>query len=77
MEVPYNPSTGTLDILKALKQVVCVFDKETIKSCNSFKLAHVLVNNANNREVPRESVYDVKLYRIMLNWLGRFTVTGQ
>jgi len=77
VEVPYNPSTGTLDILKALKQVICVFDKETIKSHNSFKLARVLVNNANNREVPRESVYDVKLYRIMLNWLGRFTVTGQ
>jgi hypothetical protein len=76
-EVPYNPSTGTLDILKALKQVVCVFDKETIKSRNSFKLARVLVNNANNREVPRESVYDAELYRIMSNWLGRFTVTGQ
>ena len=76
-EVSYNPFTGTLDILKALKQVVCVFDKETIKSCNSFKLARVLVNNANNREVPRESVYDAELYRIMSNWLGRFTVTGQ
>ncbi|CAG8579474.1 12231_t:CDS:2, partial [Cetraspora pellucida] len=77
VEVPYHPSTGNLDILEALKQIVSIFDQETIKSCNSFKLARVLVNNANNREVPRESIYDAELYRIMSNWLGRFTVTGQ
>ncbi|CAG8573797.1 2094_t:CDS:1, partial [Ambispora gerdemannii] len=28
VEVPYYPSTGTLDILKVLKQVVCVFDRD-------------------------------------------------
>ncbi|RHZ88674.1 hypothetical protein Glove_21g216 [Diversispora epigaea] len=77
VEVPYYSSTGTLDILKTLKQVICVFDQEAIKSCNSFKLARVLVNNANNRKVPRESVYDAELYRIMSNWLGGFVVTGQ
>ncbi|CAG8678044.1 3304_t:CDS:10, partial [Gigaspora margarita] len=75
--VPYHPSTGNLDILETLKQIVSIFDQETIKSCNSFKLARVLVNNANNREVPRESIYDAELYRIMSNWLGRFTVMGQ
>ncbi|RHZ81155.1 hypothetical protein Glove_123g146 [Diversispora epigaea] len=77
VEVPYYPSTGTLDIFKALKQVICVFDQETIKSRNSFKSARVLVNNANNQKVPRESVYDTELYRIMSNWLGGFAVTGQ
>ncbi|CAG8819909.1 33186_t:CDS:2, partial [Racocetra persica] len=69
VDVPYHPSTGTLDILEVLKQVIRVFDQETIKSCNSFKLAHVLVSNANNQEVPKESVYDAELYRIMSNWL--------
>ncbi|CAG8781083.1 45941_t:CDS:1, partial [Gigaspora margarita] len=77
VDVPYHPSTGTLNVLEVLKQVVRVFDQETIKSRNSFKLARVPVGNANNREVPRESVYDAELYRIMSNWLGRFTITGQ
>ncbi|CAG8535814.1 1245_t:CDS:2 [Dentiscutata heterogama] len=76
VDVPYHP-LGTLNIFEVLKQVIRVFYQETIKSCNSFKLARVLVNNANNQEVPRESVYDAELYRIMSNWLGRFTVTGQ
>ncbi|CAG8579540.1 8880_t:CDS:2 [Gigaspora rosea] len=53
VDVPYHPSTGTLDIFEVLKQVIRVFD------------------------LPRESVYDAELYRIMSNWLGRFTVTGQ
>ncbi|CAG8754991.1 5806_t:CDS:2, partial [Dentiscutata heterogama] len=60
VEVPYYSSTGTLDILKALKQVVCVFDREIMKSRNSFKTAHVLVNNVDKLEVPRESVYDAE-----------------
>ncbi|CAG8754795.1 15930_t:CDS:2, partial [Cetraspora pellucida] len=77
VDVPYHPSTGILDIFEVLKQVIRVFDQETIKSCNYFKLARVLVSNANNREVPKESVYDAELYRIMSNWLGRFTITGQ
>ncbi|CAG8695878.1 20067_t:CDS:2, partial [Dentiscutata erythropus] len=77
VEVLYHPSTGTLDILKALKQVVCIFDREIMKSCNSFKTAHVLVNNVDKLEVPRESVYDAELYRIMSNWLVGFTITGQ
>ncbi|CAG8626895.1 12054_t:CDS:2, partial [Gigaspora margarita] len=77
IDVPYHPSMGTLNALEVLKQVICVFDQETIKSRNSFKLAHVPVSNANNREVSRESVYDTELYRIMSNWLGRFTITGQ
>ncbi|CAG8496711.1 10657_t:CDS:2 [Gigaspora margarita] len=77
VEISYHPSTGILNILTTLIQVVCVFDQETIKFNNSFKIAHVPVNNANNREVPRESVYDAELYRVMSNWLSRFTVMGQ
>ncbi|CAG8686291.1 6922_t:CDS:2, partial [Cetraspora pellucida] len=76
-EVPYNPSTNTLDVPEVLKQVTCVFDKETIRSRNSFKIAQVLVGNVNHRNVPRESVYDAELYRIMSNWLGGFRITGQ
>ncbi|CAG8734422.1 46043_t:CDS:2, partial [Gigaspora margarita] len=30
VEVPYHPSTGNLDILEALKQIVSIFDQETI-----------------------------------------------
>ncbi|CAG8740359.1 16435_t:CDS:2, partial [Dentiscutata erythropus] len=77
VEVLYHPSTGTLDILKALKQVVCIFDREIMKFRNSFKTAHVLVNNVDKLEVPRKSVYNAELYRIMSNWLVEFTVTGQ
>ncbi|CAG8459020.1 4837_t:CDS:2 [Cetraspora pellucida] len=76
-EVPYHSSPHTLDIFKVLKQTVLVFDKETIKSLRSYKIAHMLVNNAKNERVPRESVYDVELYRIISNWLGGFTITGQ
>ncbi|CAG8788989.1 24608_t:CDS:2 [Gigaspora margarita] len=77
VDVPYHPLMGTLDIFEVLKQVIRVFDREIIKSRNSFKLARVLVSNANNREVPRESMYDAELYQIISNWLYRFTVMGQ
>ncbi|CAG8793228.1 20719_t:CDS:2, partial [Dentiscutata erythropus] len=56
VDVKYHPS-GALDIFEVLKQVIRIFDQEAIKSCNSFKLARVLVNNVNNQEVSRESVY--------------------
>ncbi|CAG8598194.1 2444_t:CDS:2, partial [Ambispora gerdemannii] len=77
MEVPYHSSPRTLDTFNVLKQTVRVFDKEIIKSLRSFKVAHVLVNNAKNERVPRESVYDTELNRIMTNWLGGFMITGQ
>ncbi|CAG8594597.1 10798_t:CDS:2, partial [Cetraspora pellucida] len=76
-EVPYHSSPRTLDIFKVLKQTVLVFDKEIIKSLRSYKVACVLVNNAKNERVPRESVYDVEFYWIISNWLGGFTITGQ
>ncbi|CAG8827198.1 20329_t:CDS:1, partial [Cetraspora pellucida] len=76
-EVPYHSSPRTLDIFKVLKQTVLVFDKEIIKSLSSYKVARVLVNNAKNERVPRESVYDAEFYRIISNWLGGFTITGQ
>ncbi|RIA78690.1 hypothetical protein C1645_842599 [Glomus cerebriforme] len=32
-------------------------------------MAKVRVNNARNQPVPRESVYDSELYRVLWNWL--------
>ncbi|PKC72328.1 hypothetical protein RhiirA1_438307 [Rhizophagus irregularis] len=57
------------------------FDKDIISlaSFRSFKTAKVRVNGKRNQHVPRESVYDAELYRILRNWLGvaNFEVTGQ
>jgi hypothetical protein len=75
-EVPYH-SSRTLDILEALKQIVVIFDKEIIRSLSSYKTACVAVNSLENVTVPRESVYDAELYRIMTNWFSEFIVTGQ
>jgi hypothetical protein len=77
VEVPYHSSSHILNTLKVLKQIVHVFDKNIIKSLYSFKIAHVLVNNAKDERVLKESVYDAELYRIMSNWLSGFIITGQ
>lgn len=44
-----------------------------------FKTVKVRVNNAINQVVPRESVYDSELYRVLFNWLNMFNyqITGQ
>ncbi|CAG8830157.1 17250_t:CDS:1, partial [Racocetra persica] len=52
-EVPYHSSPRTLDISKVLKHAVFVFDKEIIKSLYFYKIAYVLVNNAENERVSR------------------------
>nr|CAG8507490.1 6128_t:CDS:2 [Entrophospora candida] len=81
VEIPFHSSSNTLDILEVLKQVVRIFDKKIIEvtSCHSFKMAHVFVEASKDRRVPRESVYDSELYRILSNWLSikNFQITGQ
>lgn len=76
MAVPYHSFTGTLDISKVLKESVIVFDREIMTSFCSYKTTHMVVNNANNVRVPRESVYDAELYQILSNWLVGFIITG-
>ncbi|RHZ83804.1 hypothetical protein Glove_87g232 [Diversispora epigaea] len=79
VEVPYHSSSQTLDILEILKQAIRTFDKENmgLAFIRSSKKVHVNVNKVKNQRVPRESVYDAELYRILSNWLIGFQITGQ
>lgn len=79
VEVPYRSSPRTLDILEILKQAVCTFDRGNMNLAylRSFKRAYVNVNNVRNECVPKESVYEAELYRILSNWLIGFKITGQ
>lgn len=80
-EIPFYKDSQYLDTLFTLKFAVKSFDKDIISlaSFRSFKTAKVRVNGKRNQHVPRESVYDAELYRILRNWLGvaNFEVTGQ
>ncbi|RGB41798.1 hypothetical protein C1646_684852 [Rhizophagus diaphanus] len=80
-EIPFYKDSQYLDTLFTLKFAVKSFDKDIIKlaSFRSFKTAKVQVNGQRNQRVPRESVYDAELYRILRNWLcvANFEVTGQ
>jgi hypothetical protein len=73
---------GSLNVLDALIEAIRCFDKTII--CNafnrSFKTALVKVDGRQNKKVPRESVYDTELNRILVNWIVKecnFEVTGQ
>ncbi len=72
---------GSLKVLDALIEAIRCFDKTII--CNafnrSFKTALVKVDGCQNKKVPRESVYDTELNRILVNWVKEcnFGVTGQ
>jgi hypothetical protein len=72
---------GCLDVLGILKESLNSFDKDLIQVAaeRSYKRSKVLVDGYRNTEVPRESVYDTELMRILKNWLGRqkYAVTGQ
>ncbi|CAG8685961.1 15691_t:CDS:2 [Rhizophagus irregularis] len=73
----------SLDILKILQNAVQFFDKDIITNAfgRSFKSSRELyVNGLKKKCVPRESVYDTELNRILVNWLVKragFEVTGQ
>jgi len=73
---------GSLDVLETLKIVLQFFDQELIKwaSRRSYKISKVYVNGHRNVKVPRESVYDTELMRILTNWLAnqeKYQITGQ
>jgi hypothetical protein len=75
----YEQSLHVLDVLiESLK----FFDRELIQmaATRSFKSSKVPVSGFPKRRVPRESVYDTELLRILTNWLEypyEWMVTGQ
>ncbi|PKC14323.1 hypothetical protein RhiirA5_371546 [Rhizophagus irregularis] len=73
---------GSLKIIDTLIEAVRCFDKTIIHNAfkRSFKKALVEVDGYLHTKVPRESVYDTELYRILVNWIVNecnFVVTGQ
>lgn len=74
---------GFLDTVNVLRTVVQFFDQDIISRAfyQSFKTAHnVYVNGQKNKRVPRESVYDTEMNRILINWISKqrnFEVTSQ
>lgn len=71
----------SIDLLSALREVVCIFDKENIKlaALHSYKTSKVLVGGWHNVLVPRESVYQQQLATIFTNWISSqgFETMGQ
>ncbi|KAF9347999.1 hypothetical protein BGX34_002758 [Mortierella sp. NVP85] len=80
---PKQYEYGPLDILSTLKVAVQHFDKELLQQApnRSYKSSGgIMVDGRRGARVPRESVYDTELARILTNWLGRseaFQITGQ
>ncbi|PKY47408.1 hypothetical protein RhiirA4_543937 [Rhizophagus irregularis] len=84
-EFSYRTSSIFVDEL-IRRQVIPVcrplFDKTIIRNAfnRSFKTALVKVDGCHYVKVPRESVYDAELIRILVNWIIKecnFQVTGQ
>lgn len=69
------------DILSILTESLKCFDKDLIQSAysHSYKSSKVPVDGHRKTAVPRESVYDTELMRILTNWLriSGWSVTGQ
>jgi hypothetical protein len=81
-EPPFYNSRQSVDILSALTEALKCFDKRLIHLApsRSYKISTVVVNGSRKAQVPRESVYDTELMRILSNWFQThhgWTVTGQ
>jgi len=66
--------TGDADVLGILVASLKFFDKDLIldaSSC-SYKTPKVKIPCSHGRHVPRESVYDTELMRILASWLRRY-----
>jgi hypothetical protein len=80
---PLDGSIQSLDFLQALRESLKCFDKEYIRLAefSSFKSSKTIkVAGIRNAQVPRESVYDTELMRILTNWLQMchgWSVMGQ
>ena len=72
----------SLDIVRILEKAVALFDRQLMAdaSLTSFKSSGpITVRGRKKRRVPRQSVYDTELMRILSSWLTPFgwKVTGQ
>lgn len=80
---PKEYEDGPLNILSTLKVAVQHFDKELLQHApdRSYKSSGgIMVGGKRDVSVPRESVYDTELSRILSNWLGKsesYQITGQ
>ena len=78
--VPFQP-TGGADVLGILIESLKFFDKDLIHtaSSRSYKTPKVKIPPSHGLHVPRESVYDTELMRILANWLRKYewSVNGQ
>jgi hypothetical protein len=82
IHVPFQESQHSVDVLGILLESLKFFDKDLISlaSVRSYKTANVPVHGFPEGQVPRESVYETELMRILTNWLVqqyKWTVTGQ
>ena len=66
---------------RILEECLKHFNKELIQNARwrSSKVSRVPVNGSSSARVPRESVYDTELMRILCNWLKPYgwSITGQ
>ncbi|CAG8610548.1 16725_t:CDS:2 [Funneliformis mosseae] len=80
-DVPFFKDSKVLDTLVTLKLATKSLDKDIISLARirSYKIAKVWVNGESNQPVPRESVYDAELCRVLRNWPcpSMFQITGQ
>ncbi|KAF9097946.1 hypothetical protein BGX27_000884 [Mortierella sp. AM989] len=81
---PLMRSDDSLDILGTIKSALLFFDKDLIERARrvSYKTASspIRVGRHTGQRVPRESVYDSELLRILANWLTSldgYQVIGQ
>jgi hypothetical protein len=79
---PRYEATRRLHVLDTLVESLKSFDKELIfnASRTSYKTSRVKIGGSSNVSVPRESVYDTELMRILTNWLHNrygWVVTSQ
>ncbi|ORZ12046.1 hypothetical protein BCR41DRAFT_356401 [Lobosporangium transversale] len=83
-ESPPKKKGGSLDILEIMKIALRFFDKDLILQAEdrSYKSSGrtVKVMGDYNASVPRESVYDTELMRVLTNWLNKtkkYEIIGQ
>ena len=80
--IPPIQSDVALRVLDTLIESIKFFDKDLIRLAfdRAYKTSNVPVGGRSPRAVPRASVYDTELMRVLSSWLSRlynWTVTGQ
>ena len=79
--LPLQHTGDVIDVLRILIESLKFFDKGLILSASScsYKTPKVKIHGSHGGYVPRESVYNTELMRILANWLRKYcwSVTGQ